>query len=47
MMLQGEFNLSDCSSAKWIFDIEIEKLRAQYFIHGEMAIIMLEVNGKP
>ena len=27
--LQGEFDFSEGASAKWIFDVEIEKLRAE------------------
>ena len=45
--LHGGFDFSDCSSAKWIFDIEIEKLRAHFFLHGQKAKIVLGVHGKP
>ena len=33
--LQGEFDISEGTSAKWIFDVDIEKLRAEIFLHVE------------
>jgi hypothetical protein len=30
-ILHGEFDISEGTSAKWIFDVEIEKLRAEVF----------------
>jgi hypothetical protein len=39
--------VSEGTSAKWIFDIEIEKLRADFFfVHVEKTKIVLGVRGK-
>jgi hypothetical protein len=44
--LQGSFDFSEGISAKWIFDVEIEKLRAYIFLHVEKTKIMLDELGK-
>jgi hypothetical protein len=39
----GVFDFSEGTSAKWIFDVEIEKLRAEIFLHVEKTKIVLNV----
>jgi hypothetical protein len=34
------------TSAKWIFDVEIEKLRAEFFVYVVKTNVMLIVDGK-
>jgi hypothetical protein len=41
---RGGSEYSEDTSAKWIFDVEIEKLRAKiYFLHVEKTKIMLGI----
>jgi hypothetical protein len=42
----GEFLFSEGTSAKWISDVEIEKLRPENFIHVEKTKIILGVVEK-
>jgi len=37
---------TEVTSAKWIFDAEIEKLRAVSFLHVEKTKIILDGEGK-
>ena len=41
--LRGVFEFSEGFSAKWVFDVEIEKLKAEIFLHVEKTKIMLGV----
>jgi hypothetical protein len=43
---RGEFDFSEGISAKWIFYVEIEKLKAEIFITCREDQIMLGVDGK-
>jgi hypothetical protein len=40
--LQGGLEFSEGASAKWIFDVEIENLRADFFKDAEKTLIMLD-----
>ena len=44
--MQGGFEFSEGTSANWIFDVEIEKLRTEIFFHVEKTKIMLDDEGK-
>ena len=44
--LQGEFEFSEGTSAKWIYDVEIEKLRAEIYLHVEKTKVVLAVSEK-
>jgi len=41
MKRTGGVDFSESTSAKWIFDVEIEKLRTEIFLHVEKTKIML------
>jgi hypothetical protein len=45
-VIQGGFNFSEFAPAKWIFDVEIVKLRAVIFLHIEKTKSMLDGEGK-
>jgi len=36
---------SEGTSAKWIFDVEVEKMRAEILLHVKMIKIMLDGEG--
>jgi hypothetical protein len=45
--IHEEYNFSEGTSAKWIFDVEIEKLGAEFiFVYVEKTKIVLGVIGK-
>ena len=46
MLLQRWFDFSDGTSAKWIFDVEIEKFWAGLFKYVEKTKLLLEDQGK-
>ena len=44
--VQGEFDISEGASAKWIFDVEIENFSADFFVHVQKTKIILGAEGK-
>ena len=46
LLTQGWFEFSEGTSAKWIFDVEIVKLKTEIFLHVEKTKIMHGVDGK-
>ena len=44
--IQGGVKFSEGTSAKWIFDVKIKKMRAEIFLHAEKTKIMIYAEGK-
>ena len=45
-MYREDSNLARVPLPKWIFDVEIEKLRAEFFLHVKKTKITLSAKGK-
>jgi len=45
LAVQGRFEFSEGTSAKWIFDVEIVKLKTQIFLNVKKTKIMLGFDG--